>query len=362
MSKLSVAKEGIVAVDLFCGAGGLTRGLLDAGIEVKKGFDNVPKLKDTFEKNNPGAEFFCRDISDLTGEEVLEGIDRNEVFLLLAGCAPCQPFSSLLRDGKKRDVRKNLLIQFGRLISEIRPDFVFVENVPGLKNGKGKRIFKQFENILTKEGYFFVSDMLDAKNYGIPQKRRRLVLLASLHCEISIPTGAHGRGKDKLPYVTVREAISKYPRIKAGGADKIVANHITRSLREINLERLRHIRKNGGTRHDLPERLKLDCHKNHDGHTDVYGRMKWDQYAPALTCKCTSISNGRFGHPSQLRGISIREAAALQTFKDDYVFYGNSLTDNTKWVGNAVPPLFARKIIEPIVNISNSLRGADYAE
>lgn len=355
MRKSSLTRKKIIAVDLFCGAGGLTRGLLDAGIEVKKGYDNDPKLKATFEKNNPGAEFFCRDISALTKEEVLEGIDRNKVFLLLAGCAPCQPFSSLLREGKTRDIRKNLLLAFGRLVSEIRPDFVFAENVPGLKKGKGKEIFRKFEDILRKEDYYFVSDLLDAKDYGVPQKRRRLVLLSSLHGDVSIPESTHG--KNKIPYVTVREAISGYPRIKAGRIHKKVVNHTTRALSEINLERMRYIKKDGGTRRDLPERLRLECHKNHDGHTDVYGRMKWDACAPALTCKCTSISNGRFGHPSQLRGISVREAAALQTFRDDYVFYSETLSDNTKWVGNAVPPLFASKIITEIVNTAQRLRG-----
>lgn len=349
-------RKGIVAVDFFCGAGGLTRGLIDAGIKVIKGYDNDPKLIDTYEKNNQGVKFYCKDISELKKEDVLEGLDIRNNYLLLAGCAPCQPFSPMLRDGKKRDARRNLLIEFGRLISEIRPDFVFAENVPGLKNGRGKKIFKQFEDILRKEGYFFVSEVLDAKNYGVPQKRRRLVLLASLHCRICIPDGTHGEAEGKLPYVTVRDAISGFPRIKAGGINKKVHNHTARTLSKLNIDRLRYIRKNGGTRRDLPEKLMLKCHRMHSGHADVYGRMKWDEFAPTLTCKCTSLSNGRFGHPSQLRAISVREAAALQTFRDDYIFYG-TLSDNTKWVGNAVPPVFAGKVVENILNIAKTLEG-----
>lgn len=339
--------KGIIAVDLFCGAGGLTRGLLDAGITVKKGFDNDPRVKYTYEKNNPEVKFFCKDISEMIKEDVLEGLDIKDNFLLLAGCAPCQPFSRLLRKNRKKDSRANLLLQFGRLVSEVKPDFVFVENVPGLKNGKGKVIFTQFEDILRKEEYFFVSDILDAKDYGVPQKRKRLVLLASRHSEIGILPATHGSDKNKLPYITVRDAIAGFPIIRAGGKHKKVPNHECRDLSALNKKRLKYIRQNGGTRVDLPESLRLECHKKHNGHTDVYGRMKWDNVSPTLTCKCNSISNGRFGHPTQLRAISVREAAALQTFSDDYVFYGN-MSENSKWVGNAVPPIFARCLAEGI--------------
>jgi len=343
-------KPKIIAVDLFCGAGGLTRGLLDAGIGVKKGFDNDFRLKDTYEKNNPGAKFYYKNISELTGKEILKGLKRRNTYLLLAGCAPCQPFSALMNQPEKKHDRINLLLEFGRIISEIKPDFVFAENVPGLKNGKGKKVFKAFENILQQNSYSFISKILDARDYGVPQKRKRLVLLASLHGDIMIPESTHGSAdKGKKPYVTVKDTISRFPEITAGYKDKKLPNHETRNLSALNLERLRHIRKDGGTRLDLPEELSLNCHKGHKGHTDVYGRMKWNDVSPTLTCKCTSLSNGRFGHPNQMRAISVREAAALQTFKDDYVFYG-SLTDNTKWVGNAVPPLFARCIVGELIN------------
>src|SRR3989338_1233730 len=338
----------IVAVDLFCGAGGLTRGLLDAGVEVRKGFDNDGRLKDTFEKNNPGAKFISKHVADITGQDILEGINRDDCFLLLAGCAPCQPFSSMLKvtgKKKKRDSRGNLLLEFGRLIIAVKPDFVFAENVPGLKNGKGKRIFRKFERILEKEGYRFVSDTLDAKDYGVPQKRRRLVLLASLHGQVTIPYPTHGTHKKAtLRYITVQDAIKRFPVIRAGSRHKKIVNHETRDLSDLNKKRLRYIKKNGGSRTDLPGRLALKCHKDHEGHTDVYGRMKWEELAPTLTCKCTSLSNGRFGHPSQLRAISVREAAALQTFNDDYIFYGN-ISENTRWVGNAVPPRFAGYLV-----------------
>lgn len=335
-------KKGIIAVDLFCGAGGLTRGLLDAGITVVKGYDNDPRLKDTYEKNNEGVTYCCRDIATLSKKEILDGLDLKNNYLLMAGCAPCQPFSAIYKSKKRQDARKNLLLEFGRLIAEILPDFIFVENVPGLKNGKGKKIFSDFETILKRNKYNYVSDVLDAKDYGIPQKRRRLILLASRWNQVEIPEPTHGpKGSGKIPFATVREAIGRFPPLRAGKKHASIPNHECRNLSETNKKRLKHIRKNGGTRKDLPKALRLKCHKNHDGHTDVYGRMKWDDFAPTLTCKCISISNGRFGHPTQTRGISVREAAALQSFKKNYVFYG-TLTDNTRWVGNVVPVKFAK--------------------
>ena len=335
-------KKGIVAVDLFCGAGGLTRGLLDAGIEVKKGYDIDSKLKNTFEKNNNGVKFYHVDIRNLKKDDILENLDLENNYLLLAGCAPCQPFSEINKKNLKKDQRKYLFLQFGRLIEEIKPDFVFAENVPGLKKGRGKSIFEEFEKILIKEKYFYRSDILDAKNYGVPQKRKRFVLIASRHAPVEIPEATHGpKSFMEKPYVTVRDVISKYPRIKAGKKHEQIPNHESRDLEEINKLRLKYIKKNGGSRLDLPDNLKLKCHSNHEGHTDFYGRMKWDDVAPTLTCKCTSISNGRFAHPTQARGISIREAAALQTFKDDYVFEG-TLMETTKWIGNAVPVQFSK--------------------
>lgn len=346
-------KRGIVAVDLFCGAGGLTRGLLDAGIAVKKGYDIDPKVKETYEKNNPGVKFYHKDVSDIKAEEILEGIDRIENYFLLAGCAPCQPFSNINQKDKENDKRKSLILQVGRLITRLKPDFILIENVPGLKNGKGKHIFDEFEAILDKEGYSYTSKVLDAKDYGVPQKRRRLILLGSKITPLEMPEPTHGpQGSDKKPYRTVEETISKYPPISAGKEDPSVPNHRARQLSELNKLRLKHIRKDGGSRSDLPKRLVLECHNSHKGHGDVYGRMAWKSVAPTLTCKCTSISNGRFGHPSQTRGISLREAAALQTFSDNYIFYG-AFTEATKWVGNAVPVEFTRVFGDYFISLAN---------
>lgn len=331
----------IIAVDLFCGAGGLTRGLKDAGIKVKRGFDIDPNLKETYEKNNGTTKFVCKDVSEIKGEEILEGIDRKKCKFLLAGCAPCQPFSAINKSNFEEDGRKLLIMQFARLIEETKPDFIMLENVPGLMRGRGKLIFDKFIEELKIKKYTFDVNVLNAKNYGVPQNRERLILLASRHGKIRIPEPTNG--KNKKSYATVREFIAKYPAIEAGVSDKKIPNHTARSIEKINIERLKCVKPDGGSRLDFPKHLVLKCHRKHEGHSDVYGRMKWDDVSPTLTCKCTSISNGRFGHPSQLRAISVREAAALQTFKDNYIFYG-TITQTSKWVGNAVPVLFSKQL------------------
>jgi len=325
--------KNIVCVDLFCGVGGLTRGLIDAGIDVKKGYDIDEKAKETYEKNN-GTKYFKKDISNLTGSEVLDGIDKENNYFLLAGCAPCQPFSRINKKNIENDPRKFLLLEFARIVKETEPDFIFLENVPGLLKNKGKLVFEKFVKNLEDLNYNYDYDVINAKSYGVPQNRTRLILIASKQSKIRIPKSTHGT--IETPYKTVKDTIKKYPYIRAGQTHSKIPNHSARNLDEINKKRMKYIKKNGGSRFDLPEELVLECHKNYSGHSDVYGRMKWNDVSPTLTCKCTSISNGRFAHPTQDRGISVREAAALQTFKDNYIFYG-SVTDSTKWVGNAVP-------------------------
>jgi DNA (cytosine-5)-methyltransferase 1 len=329
----------IVAVDLFCGAGGLTAGLRKAGVKVVKGIDIDSEVEKTYKLNNPGSTFLNRDISEITAEDLIQGINRQNDLFLLAGCAPCQPFS-LQNRTKRRDKRKSLMKQVGRLIDLTKPDLVLVENVPGFINKKN-RYHTEFIGILKKHKYFFSEGILNARDYGVPQNRRRYVLFASLRSKVSLPEATYGPGK--LDYVTVKDAIAKYPRIKAGGSSKSFPNHSSRILSDLNLERLMIIPKDGGSRNSLPKALELKCHNEHNGHYDVLGRMRWDKPAPTLTCKCTSITNGRYGHPTQNRGISLREAAALQTFSDDYIFYG-SKTSIAKQIGNAVPVLLAQKL------------------
>jgi DNA (cytosine-5)-methyltransferase 1 len=345
-------KKEIVAVDLFCGAGGLTRGLLDAGIKVVKGYDFDTKVSETYEKNNGNSKFFQMDIIKLEKDDLVKGIDQKNNFFLLAGCAPCQPFSLINQNEISGDERKNLVLKFAELIKESLPDFVLMENVPGLVNGRGKRIFQRFLDVLKEEGYFYDFRILNTMNYGVPQRRKRLVLIASKHSEVKIPASTHGISKDKFPFVTLESVLKKYPPLRAGERNQSIPNHESRSVSELNLRRLKLIKKNGGSRKDLPKKFVLKCHAKHVGHGDVYGRMSLDKVSPTLTCKCTSISNGRFGHPTQNRAISVREAAAIQTFPEDYVFYGN-MGENTSWVGNAVPVKFSRMLGEYFIKLKN---------
>ena len=334
------------AYDFFCGAGGLTRGLQTAGVEVVAGFDSDEKCRATYEHNNPPVRFICKDITQTTHQDLnlMSPLpDNNSV--LFAACAPCQPFSKH-RKATPCSRERTLLGEFGRLVETCLPDHILIENVPGMAKVKGFSTFQRFLRTLHINEYRFTYDFLDAKHYGVPQNRRRLVLLASRRGQPSLPYPSHG--PSHTPFTTVREAIASYPEIAAGECHPLVPNHVAAPVTEINLERLKQTPLNGGDRRSWPIHLHLPCHRSdHCGHTDVYGRMSWESPAPALTARCNSISNGRYGHPNQNRAISLREAAALQSFPDSYHFYGTS-THIAKQIGNAVPVRVAEQIARHI--------------
>jgi len=338
-------KNRMIAVDFFCGGGGMTRGLIDAGVEVLCGIDSNPACKITYENNNKN-KYLQKDICNFTPQDLIKEFPQilNKDDLLLVGCAPCQPFSILRHEeyddngNVKPHKSVNLLIEFGKFVKSLLPAHILVENVPGLK-GKGSEVLDNFKNMLSSNGYLYAEKIVYAKDYGVPQNRRRYILIASRIFCPSIPAATHGKGL--LPYKTVRQVIGKYPAIVAGEESEAVPNHKCANLKPLLLERLRHTPHDGGSRTDWPDRLVLNCHKDFHGHTDVYGRMKWDEPSPTLTVKCFSISNGRFGHPEQDRAISLREAAALQTFPDSYVFDG-SVQEIGRQIGNAVPVLLAK--------------------
>ncbi len=330
------------AYDFFCGAGGLTRGLLDAGIEVVAGFDCDERCLSTYKHNNPGVGFVKADLREIGPKNLgLKCRSGRYDDVLFAGCAPCQPFSSQ-RKGNTRWHDATLLGEFGRLVEAVLPGYVLIENVPGIARVPGFSIFRRFLRMLDTNGYGYVSDVLDAKNYGVPQNRRRLVLLATRHRLTPLPEPKYG--KQLRPFRTVRQAISHFPVIVAGECHPEVPNHVAASITELNLERVRLTPHDGGDRRSWPKHLRLECHiGDYKGHTDVYGRMRWDSPAPALTGRCHSISNGRYGHPEQDRAISLREAAALQSFPDRYVFFGSN-KDVAMQIGNAVPVRLAEQI------------------
>lgn len=342
MSKKSWSKNALKAVDFFCSAGGVTCGFRQAGIDVLGGIDIDETCKETYEKNN-NARFLHADISDLSKKEVGKffGIRRNQRELIFVGCSPCQYYSNIKTDKSKSQNTRLLLEDFQEFVEYFRPGYVFVENVPGLDKKPGSPLGK-FKAFLKENDYVFSEDVLNAKYFGVPQNRRRYVLLATrLRKKIELPT------PDKKNVVTVRKAIgdeNRFPSIEAGHQDNSQFKHSAASLSEKNLQRILNTECNGGDRRSWPKELQLECYISHSGHYDVYGRMYWDKPSPAITTRFISYSNGRYGHPEQNRAISLREGAVLQSFPIDYDFYSASQGTIAKMIGNAVPPELAKRI------------------
>jgi DNA (cytosine-5)-methyltransferase 1 len=334
----------ISAVDLFCGVGGLTHGLTRAGISVKLGIDLDPACRFPMESNND-VKFLEADVTEIMPSDIISSFE-NSSLTLLAGCAPCQPFSSYSqsarRDGPHDDWE--LLSSFSKLALAVRPSLITMENVPPLKK---QNIFKDFVSELLAAGYFVDFAVIDGRSIGLAQRRQRLVLVASLLGPITIPESAK-------PKVTVRDVISNLPAIMAGATDPDDPLHTSASLSELNLARIRHS-KPGGTWRDWPNELVAACHTRQSGSTypSVYGRMEWDQPAPTMTTQCYGFGNGRFGHPEQDRAISLREAAMLQSFPEDYAFIPENTRVNFstlgRMIGNAVPVLLGEFIGEILV-------------
>ncbi|KAF0154680.1 MAG: hypothetical protein FD188_3239 [Ignavibacteria bacterium] len=344
----------LYAIDFFCGAGGLTRGLLDAGINVIAGIDNSLLCKETYEYNNSPARFICEDIKTLNSDKVRELISAvSKEDLVFAACAPCQPFARLNKNGRNDDSR--LLGSFANFLEIFLPKYVFIENVDGLKKVKGYSTYLRFKKRLSDLGYEYIESILNAKDYGVPQSRRRLILIAARDIKPILPIKTNG--KNLIPFNTVADAISKFPPIIAGESNSSIPNHKALRLSEKNLKRIKSTSFDGGGRDDWNKDLWLDCHlKDPSGHSDVYGRMKWNQPSPTLTCKCCSLSNGRYGHPTQNRAISFREAASLQSFNENYIFFANSKKDLGKQIGNAVPVRLAQAIGKSIVDLHESTK------
>ena len=350
------------AIDIFSGCGGVSCGLSMAGFKVKAAVEIEKSAVDTYKNYEPlnKVNVLCSDICTLSGEDILKAakIKKDDIYLF-AGCPPCQNFSRQNPENKNKseEERKKLLFEFLRVIEEIEPPFILMENVPGIKSDYNKRILDEFLERLSMK-YIVCEEILNAANYGVPQLRKRFVLHAvrkDLKKELdkygfvfSLPKETHNKNGDNglKKWKTVREAIGDLPPIKAGEIfidDELIYNHKCANLSDTNLKRMQIIRKNGGSRNGLPDDLVLPCHKKGDeqgntflGHGDVYGIMDADKPSPTMTGGCLCYSKGRYGHYEQDRAISIREAARLQTFPDDFVF-SNSLTTAALQIGNAVP-------------------------
>ena len=331
----------IAAIDLFCGIGGLTHGLENSGINVVAGFDIDGSCRYAYEKNN-SARFFERDVRKLRAEELLS-LYPNGAIRMLAGCAPCQPFSTVTKLKYVKPENENEpLRSFARLIRQVLPDIVTMENVPNLRN---RPVFKRFVRTLERNGYAVWYDLIFAPDYGVPQQRRRLVLLASRLGGISLVPPTHA----KSDYPTVRQYIGNLQKIEAGEASERDPIHRSKNLLEVNKKRIRMSRPNG-TWKDWDESSVALCHRKESGssYKSVYGRMAWNAPSPTITTEFYNYGSGRFGHPEQDRAISIREGALLQTFPLGYEFVpeGQPIYFETagRWIGNAVPVKLAESI------------------
>lgn len=317
------------AIDLFSGCGGLSQGMKEAGFNVIASVEYLKIAAETYKLNHVRSKVFECDIRKLDTKEILELLN-GQYLHLLAGCPPCQGFSSIRRLNRKesiRDKRNNLVLEYLRFVKELKPLTIMMENVPGLRK------YYLFENMLLelkKIGYEFDVDVIDVKDYGVPQKRKRLVLIGSLLGNINIAKGNSEK-------ITVREVIEKLT-VGNDWLQTVCAKHTEKVREQIKLTP-----KNGGSLRDLPGEYQLECHKKKNiGFNDVYGRLRWDDYSTTITGGCLNPSKGRFLHPTKNRALNAREAALLQTFPRWYKFPKHATkTQIALMIGNALPPKFS---------------------
>jgi len=336
-------------IDLFAGAGGLTHGFMCEGFRVAAGIEADASFQYVYEKNNPGVRFVHGKVGEISHHEVAAFYPEDHIEIL-AGCAPCQPFSAYTRISKPHE-SWGLLYEFGKLVRAIQPDIVMMENVPRLETYNSGKVLNDFLKLLEDNQYYLTYEpRVYAPSYGVPQHRYRLILIASKYGTVKFLKPSHRPGT----YRTVRDAIEHLEPIGAGEVCPSDPVHRTMRLSSMNLRRIR-VSRPGGTWHDWPEELRAACHTKPSGGTykNVYGRMSWDEPAPTITTQCYGFGNGRFGHPEQDRAISMREAALLQTFPPTYEFfdpsYGEpSISRLATMIGNAVPVALARMIAKSI--------------
>lgn len=329
-------------IDLFCGIGGLTHGFVKEKFDVVAGIDIDECCKFAYQNNN-NSKFITKRIEELSKAELLELYPKKKKKILV-GCAPCQPFSKYTSKVPK-DEKWGLLYEFGRLINELEPDIVSMENVPELTR---HNVYKDFVKTLEDKQYYVKAVNVKCEEYGIPQKRTRLVLLASRLGEIELIEKTHTENN----FRTVKDAIGGLQPIKDGETCKTDKIHKARKLELINKKRIQHSSQ-GGNWNEWPNELVLKCHKRKTGKTykNVYGRMEWDKPAPTMTTLCCGLGNGRFGHPEQDRAISLREAALFQTFPKYYKFVKPRVQATFqlgKHIGNAVPVRLGKVIAKSI--------------
>ncbi len=346
--------ENYSVIDLFCGVGGLTHGLVDKGFKVVAGIDIDNSCKYAFEQNNKGAKFYPDNISELRAEQ-LDALFIKDRKKILVGCAPCQPFSLYNKKRKNiseiiEDDKWKLLDSFADLIISTQPDIISMENVLSLRIFNNGSVLANFKEKLIENGYKISDFDVNVQDYGVPQRRKRLVLFGTKYQkEIELIKPTHTKGK----YKTVKQALEGIPKLENGGTDPNDKLHHCRLLGDLNLRRIKATRE-GGFWREWSDDLKLECHKKEGGKSfrSVYGRMSWDDVAPTMTTYCIGLGNGRFGHPEEDRAISLREAAIFQDFPKTYDFIDPKLTFSAsslaRQIGNAVPVGLGKVIGESI--------------
>ncbi len=351
-----------VAVDLFAGSGGLTQGLRAAGFHVAAAVEIDPDAAKTYSWNNRKTRMFDRDLCNVSPAELRHAAGPDEI-ALLAGCAPCQGFCSLTNKYQKSDPRNELLLVMAELVGALRPRAIMMENVPGILT-RGKAIHDEFMNVISDLGYLPSDDIVQMADFGVPQSRRRYVLLAGHGFKIPLPEPTHARSPVKdsglRPWISVEATIGQMePPVTLkesfrGDGPMSFNWHVVRDLQPQVKARLQ-AAKPGRTWLGVDESVRPRCHrKGYRGFTNTYGRMTWDQVAPTITGGCTTASKGRFGHPDKSRyTISVREAALLQTFPERYRFVTDKMETVCDLIGNAVPPLYAKAAAKQILSAFN---------
>ncbi|MDI9896002.1 DNA cytosine methyltransferase [Rhodococcus sp. IEGM 1381] len=339
-------------MEFFAGCGGTSVGFKRASNDhityrVVAGVELDPSAARTFERN-VGAPILVSDIRDLTDpvafSKFAEQIDGPGP-LLVIGCAPCQGFSSHRKKDKREDPRNSLLATFAQVVVQLDPTVVVMENVPEMLSEAHYPFFMQWKERLMEHGYTIKIDIHNLAEFGVPQERFRALAIAAKWEQFDMPNGILHHSQ----FRTVRETISSLPKLEAGGVDPVDPMHITSKHRASTVELIRQIPHDGGSRRSLPTGVGLNCHTKVDGFRDVYGRLWWDRPSVAITSRCRTPSCGRFTHPNQDRGLSVREAALLQGFPSDYFFEG-TFDDKYKQIGNAVSPIFAQAIAEHLAS------------
>ena len=352
-------------VDLFCGVGGLTHGLQLAGLNVVAGIDVDAACRYPYEENN-NAVFIESDVALISSQKIARFYNSDDIRILV-GCAPCQPFSKYTKRYRKEEKEKGrqgdrwqkdnkwmLLYSFAQKIVDIAPDIVSMENVPELEKEK---VFSDFISTLKHLRYNVSYSIAYCPDYGVPQSRKRLVLLASKFGKIALIEPEFTPEN----YKTVRHAIGNLPELKSGQKSLHDTLHFCSKLSAINIKRIKCSRQ-GGTWKEWNKPLQLKCHQKKSGknYIAIYGRMSWDKPSPTITTQFYGYGNGRFGHPEQDRALSLREGAILQSFPSNYMFLPDNIETKVRdigtHIGNAVPVQLGRAIGKSILKHLNEVR------